>query len=77
MVAQSAVATTTNGVDPKAKLNGKAIKSKNQLRRLKAKEKKTAEAGTRSVRGNRLESSFTLTASTNRRRMAHQTLYQP
>ncbi|KIJ34644.1 hypothetical protein M422DRAFT_181765 [Sphaerobolus stellatus SS14] len=39
MVAQ-AVTAESNGIDSKAKFNGKAIKSKNQLRRLKAKEKK-------------------------------------
>jgi len=42
MVAQT-VTAETNGVDAKAKLNGKAIKSKNQLRRLKAKEKKATQ----------------------------------
>lgn len=45
MVTQPAVAAITNGVASKAKLNGKAIKSKNQLRRLKAKERKTAHTG--------------------------------
>ncbi|KAF8522153.1 hypothetical protein BU17DRAFT_45090 [Hysterangium stoloniferum] len=43
MVAQSAL-SNINGVESKAKLNGKTIKSKNQLRRLKAKEKKVAQA---------------------------------
>jgi hypothetical protein len=45
MVAQTIV-SNANGVESKAKLNGKAIKSKNQLRRLKAKEKKVARAAT-------------------------------
>jgi splicing factor 3B subunit 2 len=49
MVTQSAVAATTNGVVSNAKLNGKNIKSKNQLRRLKAKEKKTAQTGGRTI----------------------------
>lgn len=43
MVAQATVASV-NGVQSVSKLNGKAIKSKNQLRRLKAKEKKAAHA---------------------------------
>jgi hypothetical protein len=50
MVTQPAVAAaTTNGVASKAKLNGKAIKSKNQLRRLKAKEKKTTQSSGRAI----------------------------
>lgn len=44
MVAQAADTPATNGVQSIAKVNGKAIKSKNQLRRLKAKEKKAAQA---------------------------------
>lgn len=42
MVIQSTLTATPNGVA--SKLNGKLIKSKNQLRRLKLKEKKLSQA---------------------------------
>ena len=45
MAAQvAAVPNGTNGVAANGKANGKAVKSKNQLRRLKAKAKKQAQA---------------------------------
>jgi splicing factor 3B subunit 2 len=42
--------TAINGIATKSNANGKAIKSKNQLRRAKAKEKKVLAAQTTPVR---------------------------
>lgn len=46
MAAQTEVAQAVNGNGTVSKPNGKALKSKNQLRRLKLKQRKTAVQST-------------------------------